>query len=574
MSEIPSNPPTSESSQSPDRSQLNDTNASDVQSDELPQRHPIYYSRDKIRLKVEDKNFSIEKTLLCECDIFRDMFEGASAHNTDSTEGLITGNPIVLQGVTKFQMESLVKILDAPWFKGPAELRTREWIAVLHLSTMWEFAQLRSLALSQIEDLELPTIQVILLAAKCCVEHWLKPAYTDLCRRATPLTAEEGSILGLPLFAALCKIREIRKDNNKICRRCEICARCGNDQKKNPCTCSQEGWVSEEVDRIAPDILWPLFPSTPEHHRIWAEVANGKALLIGYEENQVKPNLASDDSKPRDDTISDASANTATSRNGFKGIVVSEKPSGSPAVPQITKPNDETKTQETLTTEAAFSGNFTFEMDINDSQVVVKVSNTLYRLKQRTLLQFKSLRYNTLEKNSDEQPLELEGVTCFEIESTLCILDARWFKGEPSLTAEQWKAILRMTSLWDFAELRKVTVEKIGSMNFPPMESIILAREYQVQEWLKPAYVALCTRETPLTAEEGALLGVDFFAGLTEIREQLLKSFISSRMCSRLGCKCCHSYKNIRAEDMFKKKSATSAVTQFLISRNRTIRKM
>ena len=61
---------------------------------------------------------------------------------------------------------------------------------MLHLSTRWDFASIRKLALSSID---VPTAHDrLLLARKYSVGHWVVPALSELCERTTPLSLSEA----------------------------------------------------------------------------------------------------------------------------------------------------------------------------------------------------------------------------------------------------------------------------------------------------------------------------------------------------------------------------------------------
>ncbi|KAG8943589.1 hypothetical protein FRC03_002430 [Tulasnella sp. 419] len=168
-------------------------------------KHPIHYSDVLVILKVEDTLFRVDKSLLCQFDIFRDMFEGASAHLQDQEEGSTDENPIILQGLTSGEMESLLDVINA---RGVPKVDPQEWKNVIRLATMWEHEQLRQFAIDQIDQLALPSIELFDLGMKCRVEKWLKPALVEMCLRSSPLGLEEAGRLGTQFFVELTKIRE------------------------------------------------------------------------------------------------------------------------------------------------------------------------------------------------------------------------------------------------------------------------------------------------------------------------------------------------------------------------------
>ncbi|KAG8913513.1 hypothetical protein FRC02_005451 [Tulasnella sp. 418] len=127
------------------------------------------------------------------------MFDNAGQHNTDKREGVEDTDPIVLQGVTNFEFESLLRVCEPMQFLGSGPMADfKEWSGVLHLCTMWCYDELREYAIQEIEKLKPAPVDSILLARKCNVDKWLKPAYIQLCNRTEPITADEEKDSSLP----------------------------------------------------------------------------------------------------------------------------------------------------------------------------------------------------------------------------------------------------------------------------------------------------------------------------------------------------------------------------------------
>ncbi|KAF8270192.1 hypothetical protein EI94DRAFT_1698987 [Lactarius quietus] len=77
---------------------------------------------------------------------------------------------------------------------------------VLHLSTRWNFASLRKLALKSINP---PTPHdQLLLARTYSVEHWVLPALTALCSRTLPLSLDEARQMSIEDVILVATMRE------------------------------------------------------------------------------------------------------------------------------------------------------------------------------------------------------------------------------------------------------------------------------------------------------------------------------------------------------------------------------
>ena len=81
-----------------------------------------------------------------------------------------------------------------------------EWISVLHLSTRWDFASIRKVALVSIKP---PTPHDrILLARTYSVDEWVVPALSALCERTTPLTLSEARKMSIEDVVLVSTVRE------------------------------------------------------------------------------------------------------------------------------------------------------------------------------------------------------------------------------------------------------------------------------------------------------------------------------------------------------------------------------
>jgi len=77
---------------------------------------------------------------------------------------------------------------------------------VLHLSTRWDFASIRKLALSSIEP---PTPHdQLLLARTYAVDDWVVPALSALCERTTPVTLSEARQMSIEDVVLVSTVRE------------------------------------------------------------------------------------------------------------------------------------------------------------------------------------------------------------------------------------------------------------------------------------------------------------------------------------------------------------------------------
>ena len=75
------------------------------------------------------------------------------------------------------------------------------------------------------------------------------------------------------------------------------------------------------------------------------------------------------------------------------------------------------------------------------------------------------------------------------------------------------------------SKLEFPSIYELSVSNIAPRASVldkaILGRRYGVKSWVVDAYSELCTREKPLTLEEGQKLGIDLVIKINELRHDL-----------------------------------------------------
>jgi len=105
------------------------------------------------------------------------------------------------------------------------DLSYEEWKSVLHLSTRWDFASIRRLALNNIQP---PTpYDRLLLARTYSVDHWVVPALSALCERRAPLSLDEARQMNIEDVVLVATVREdirshaVQVDAAEIPRRVE-----------------------------------------------------------------------------------------------------------------------------------------------------------------------------------------------------------------------------------------------------------------------------------------------------------------------------------------------------------------
>jgi hypothetical protein len=87
-----------------------------------------------------------------------------------------------------------------------------EWTSILKLAYLWEFNEVKTLALRELERLEIPPLQKIIMYHSYAVDrNLLQEAYIALTIRPGPITIEEGRELGLETALQFARARELAR---------------------------------------------------------------------------------------------------------------------------------------------------------------------------------------------------------------------------------------------------------------------------------------------------------------------------------------------------------------------------
>ncbi|KAJ7099477.1 hypothetical protein B0H15DRAFT_771079, partial [Mycena belliarum] len=122
--------------------------------------------------------------------------------------GTADDNAIMLDNVKSADFAKLLWVFYNPKY-SLYDATVEDWATILGLAHRWEFAEVKNLAVRELEKLELPDIDRIVLYKKFAVdETYLIPRYTALCERPELLTVEEGLRLGMEIVIPLSRARE------------------------------------------------------------------------------------------------------------------------------------------------------------------------------------------------------------------------------------------------------------------------------------------------------------------------------------------------------------------------------
>ncbi|KAG8715174.1 hypothetical protein FRC09_016842, partial [Ceratobasidium sp. 395] len=187
----------------------------------------------------------------------------------------------------------------------------------------------------------------------------------------------------------------------------------------------------------------------------------------------------------------------------------------------------------------------------DDTVVTIQVEDTLFNvhkwqlLKSETFRDMFSLEDTTsnggakigfIGEGSETNPIRLSGILAGDFEKLLVMLYAfRYCEDELIHDASLLIPALRLANMWNFTDLRRLLIP-LAEKTLDDIDKIVCAREFGVAEWLAPAHVRLCMRDTPLTKEEAVKVGIDSLLIISRLREKALLTHTATPLTG--GCTC------------------------------------
>ncbi|KZT03910.1 uncharacterized protein LAESUDRAFT_683082 [Laetiporus sulphureus 93-53] len=175
-----------------------------------PLRHPEFYFEDgNLVILVEGTLFRVFRSSFTRHSaVWRELFllpEPAEC----IPEGLSDDSPLFLSGISSVDFERLLWIIYPPRYGVHNAHGIDAWVSILDLAIRWEFADIRALAIRELQSLEMSAVDKIILSRRFDIrDQWAIAAYVALCERPTPLTLEEANRLGIDSAVRIAQLRE------------------------------------------------------------------------------------------------------------------------------------------------------------------------------------------------------------------------------------------------------------------------------------------------------------------------------------------------------------------------------
>ncbi|CAE6445269.1 unnamed protein product [Rhizoctonia solani] len=172
------------------------------------------------------------------------------------------------------------------------------------------------------------------------------------------------------------------------------------------------------------------------------------------------------------------------------------------------------------------------EFYFKEAMVIIQVESTLYKIHKHMLL--KSETFSDMFKlpnetaaslgEGTERPIVLQGIAVSDFEALLEVLYASYYsadQSEPSSTLII--PAFRLAKMWNFTDLC-AHLKPIAETMFSEVDKIVFAREFEFDQWIVPAHIKLCQRDSPLNSEEAVKVGLSSLLFISRIREEKLNS--------------------------------------------------
>ncbi|KAH7338073.1 hypothetical protein B0J17DRAFT_660669 [Rhizoctonia solani] len=137
------------------------------------------------------------------------------------------------------------------------------------------------------------------------------------------------------------------------------------------------------------------------------------------------------------------------------------------------------------------------EFFFEDKLVAIQVEGTLFNVHQYQLVKseifsdmFKIPKGEGPEEGSPNHPIVIRGVTASDFTALLRVLYASHFSSNPPAPAATLIIpAFRLANMWNFSELREYLLP-LAEKHLDDADKIVFAREFDLKEWLTPAYEA------------------------------------------------------------------------------------
>ncbi|KAH6910275.1 hypothetical protein BKA70DRAFT_119782 [Coprinopsis sp. MPI-PUGE-AT-0042] len=125
---------------------------------------------------------------------------------------------------------------------------------------------------------------------------------------------------------------------------------------------------------------------------------------------------------------------------------------------------------------------------------------------------------HTLQAN----PVPLLDVAAEEFRSFLKVMYTGGLHSRMKLTKDEWLSVLKLSTRWYFADLRRLSAARLAALDLPPTEKVSLGKQFHLSQWVLAGYDSLVRQEGVIPFEDAKQIGWESAVVLYMCREQRL----------------------------------------------------
>ncbi|KAF8504688.1 hypothetical protein F5888DRAFT_1903604 [Russula emetica] len=173
----------------------------DAGDDSFIRHHKYFFQDGNVTYLVDDTLYCVHRYFFSRDSVyFSTLFDQLGFRDHEALPITIS-----LGNTERKNFDAFLSILYPENFEQH-DLSYEEWKFVLHLSTRWDFASIRRLALNNIQP---PTPHDrLLLARTYSIDEWVNPALSELCERRAPLSLDEARQMDIEDVVLVATVRE------------------------------------------------------------------------------------------------------------------------------------------------------------------------------------------------------------------------------------------------------------------------------------------------------------------------------------------------------------------------------
>ncbi|KAK0241242.1 hypothetical protein EDD85DRAFT_764063 [Armillaria nabsnona] len=141
---------------------------------------------------------------------------------------------------------------------------------------------------------------------------------------------------------------------------------------------------------------------------------------------------------------------------------------------------------------------------------------------------------DTVEGDSDDNPIQLQGVSKVDFERLLKFMYPQNGLSPREISHEEWISILKLSTMWEMTEIRNTAISDIleRQLKIDATERISLGQEYDVPALVTSGIVSLVNQRGGVSEEQTVILGFEMALRIQRIRVKLLENRSTSSLFS------------------------------------------